>query len=128
MVRGGRPSNAALAEALFSLADQEPLGERRVALLRAGFAAVDAETAAGRLVQQQAPFWLKPIISQLLSCQGEGALQAAVQRLGSGTVRRRGPEVAGFVNVPAAVNLPQPGRAHVGNLGVDQSLEPPALG
>ncbi len=89
-MQGGRSSNAALAEALFSLADQEPLGERRVALLRAGFTAVDAEHAAGRQVVERAPFWLKPIVSQLLSCRGEGALEAAVQRLGSGTRRRRG--------------------------------------
>ena len=36
------PSNAALAEALFRLSEKEAPGDRRVALLKAGYAAFDA--------------------------------------------------------------------------------------
>jgi len=85
------PPNRALAEAFFSLAEREPLGPRRVALLRAGYAALDAEGAAGRAILSGAPSWLQPLASQLLGCRGEGALEAAVERLGGNrSPRRRG--------------------------------------
>ena len=83
-------ANAALAEALFSLSEMEPPGDRRVALLKAGYAAFDATGHAGRPVLDTAPEWLRPLISQLLACRGPDALEAAVQRLsGGGTPRRR---------------------------------------
>jgi DNA polymerase (family 10) len=84
IARNRRPSNAALAEALFALSEQEPEDERRLALLQAGYAAFDSPQPAASTLIQQAPSWLRPIISQLVSCHGDGALQAAVQRLGSG--------------------------------------------
>jgi histidinol phosphatase-like PHP family hydrolase len=85
------PSNGALAEALFALAEREPPGERRVAILRAGYTAFDASDRAPRRVLRNAPAWLKPLLEQLVACRGEGALEAAVQRLSSGaTPRRRG--------------------------------------
>jgi len=83
------PPNRALAEALFVLSEEEPAGQRRIALLKAGYTALDAPMSAQREVLQQAPRWLRPIVSQLVECRGEGALEAAVQRLSSGGVPRR---------------------------------------
>lgn len=88
------PANGALAEALFALADREPPGDRRLAILKAGYAAFDTPNSARQVVLRDAPPWLKPLLEQLLSCHGEGALEAAVQRLSSGeTPRRRGTRV-----------------------------------
>lgn len=85
------PANGALAEALFALSETEPPGDRRVALLRAGYAAFDATGPGSRAALRDSPPWLRPVISQLAACPGEGALQAAVQRLASSaTPRRRG--------------------------------------
>jgi len=83
------PSNGALAEALFALADSEPPGERRVELLKAGYAVFDSPGTARRLLLDTSPPWLRPLLSQLVTCHGSGALEAAVQRLGSGQPRRR---------------------------------------
>ena len=89
-MRDQRPSNGALAEALFSLADAEPPGDRRVALLQAGYAAFDCPDKVDRALVEESPPWLKPLISQLTACHSEDALQAAVQRLqGDGDPRRR---------------------------------------
>lgn len=90
--RRGRtgPPTAALAEALFALSELEPVGDRRVALLKAGYAVFDAPDTVHRRVLDASPDWLRPLVTQLLSCHGEGALEAAVQRLsGGGTPRRR---------------------------------------
>jgi histidinol phosphatase-like PHP family hydrolase len=84
-----RPSNGALAEALFALAEREPQGDRKVALLKAGYAAFDAPGRARRAVLHTAPDWLKPLVAQLATCHGDGALEAAVQRLAGGTGPRR---------------------------------------
>jgi histidinol phosphatase-like PHP family hydrolase len=83
------PPNAALAEALFRLSEKEAPGDRRVALLKAGYAAFDAPGPARVPVMDGAPPWLQPLISQLLACPGEGALDAAVERLSSGFTPRR---------------------------------------
>lgn len=83
------PDAGALAEALFALSEQEPPGDRRVALLKAGYAAFDAPHAAGSSALSSAPDWLKPLVSQLLACPGPDALDAAVQRLSSGGQPRR---------------------------------------
>jgi len=83
------PANGDLAEALFALAETEPPGERRLAFLKAGYAAFDAPVAARRMVEDSAPAWLRPIVSQLAECRGRGALDAAVQRLSSGGTPRR---------------------------------------
>lgn len=89
--RSAGPANGALAEALFALAECEPHGDRRLAILKAGYAAFDTSQSARRVVLRDAPSWLKPLLEQLLSCPGEGALEAAVQRLSSGQrPRRRG--------------------------------------
>ena len=103
-----RPSNGALAEALFALADREPAGERRLALLHAGYAAIDAAGPATSLVLDGAPGWLRPLISQLATCPGDGALDAAVERLSAGgrprssTTRQRFLARADVVNVLAS--------------------------
>ncbi len=89
--RSGGPGNRPLAEALFALAEREPPGERRVALLRAGYAAFDTPGRGGRAALADAPDWLRPLVGQLAACTSEGALEAAVQRLASGGhPRRRG--------------------------------------
>ena len=89
-MRKNRINNAQLAEALFELADSEPVGDRRVALLKAGYTAIDSPTAVGRELVDDAPNWLRPLIEQLAGCLSDDALQAAVQRLrGEGDVRRR---------------------------------------
>ncbi|MEJ2580204.1 MAG: hypothetical protein P8127_00980 [Acidobacteriota bacterium] len=84
-----RIANGALAEALFALAESEPPGDRRLALLRAGYAAFDSAGVADRELVDNAPNWLQPLIRQLVDCRGEDALQAAVQRLQGGEASRR---------------------------------------
>jgi histidinol phosphatase-like PHP family hydrolase len=82
--------NGVLAEALFELADSEPPGDRRVALLKAGYTAFDSPTPVGRGLRDGAPAWLRPLIEQLTGCRSEDAVKAAVQRLrGDGPIRRR---------------------------------------
>ena len=89
-------SNGALAEALFALSDSEPPGDRRLALLRAGYTAFDASGKASQDVFREAPTWLRPLISQLVACRGEDALLAAVQRLRGGENSRRRPARQGY--------------------------------
>lgn len=91
-------SNGALAEALFTLADAEPPGDRRLALLRAGYTAFDSSGGAHRELLREAPSWLRPLISQLLTCRGEDALQAAVQRLQGGNNPRRRSARQGYLS------------------------------
>jgi histidinol phosphatase-like PHP family hydrolase len=87
--RSDRPPNGALAEALFALADQEEPGDRRVALLKAGYAVFDTTGDGRRAAVAKAPDWLRPLVDQLAACPGEDALAAAVQRLASGSRPRR---------------------------------------
>jgi DNA polymerase (family 10) len=89
-------SNGALAEALFSLADAEPPGDRRLAFLRAGYTAFDTPGRAHREMLREAPHWLRPLITQLVDCQSEDALHAAVQRLQGGENSRRRPVRQGY--------------------------------
>jgi histidinol phosphatase-like PHP family hydrolase len=95
--RGGLP-NGALAEALFSLSESEPPGDRRVALLRAGYAAFDTSGGARRAALDSAPEWLRPLIEQLASCRGADALGAAVERLAAGHPSRRRTARNGFLS------------------------------
>ena len=87
--RGRSPSNGALAEALFALSEHEPPGERRVAIMRAGYTAFDCTGPASKLVLAEAPRWLRPLVEQLLECPGPEALEAAVQRLAGSRKPRR---------------------------------------
>jgi histidinol phosphatase-like PHP family hydrolase len=87
--RSNRPSNGALAEALFALSEQEEPGDRRIALLKAGYAVFDTAGDGRRAAVAKAPNWLRPLIDQLAECPGEDALSAAVQRLASGSRPRR---------------------------------------
>jgi len=91
-------SNGALAEALFALADSEPPDDRRLALLRAGYTAFDSPDTAHHEILRDAPNWLRPLISQLVGCHGEDALQAAVQRLQGGENSRRRPARHGYLS------------------------------
>lgn len=87
--RHRRPANSALAEALFTLSEQEEPGDRRVALLRAGYAVFDTPANGRQSALERSPDWLRPLIEQLASCQSEGALAAAVDRLAVGSRPRR---------------------------------------
>ncbi len=85
-----RITNGALAEALFALAESEPPGDRRLALLRAGYLAFDSPGRPHRDLQRNASSWLQPLLQQLVACRGNDALHAAVQRLkGDENPRRR---------------------------------------
>jgi len=84
-----RPSNSDLAEALFSLAEMETPGDRRLAYLKAGYAVFDAQAPAASPVLDQAPPWLRPLLVQLMECSGSDALEAAVGRLSDGGRPRR---------------------------------------
>lgn len=84
-----QPDNADLAEALFALSEREPPGERRLAMVRAGYTALDAEGPAQRELLRSSPAWLRPLVAQLAACPGRGALDAAVQRLSAGMTPRR---------------------------------------
>jgi len=87
--RSRRPSNGALAEALFALSEQEEPGDRRIALLKAGYAVFDTTSDGRRAALANAPDWLRPLIDQLAACPGEDALSAAVARLAAGSRPRR---------------------------------------
>ncbi len=87
--RSDRPPNRALAEALFALSEQEEPGDRRIALLKAGYAVFDTTGDGRRAAHSKAPDWLRPLIDQLAACAGEDALDAAVQRLSTGSRTRR---------------------------------------
>ena len=91
-------SNGALAEALFALSDSEPPGDRRLALLRAGYTAFDSPGKAPQEVFREAPHWLRPLIKQLAACRGEDALLAAVQRLQGGENSRRRTTRQGYLS------------------------------
>jgi histidinol phosphatase-like PHP family hydrolase len=109
--RHSRPSNGALAEALFELADSEPPGDRRLALLRAGYAAFDSPGRAHRDVLRDAPRWLQPLISQLTECRSADALEAAVQRLRGPAASRRHSSRQGFLSRSEITNILRSGQA-----------------
>ena len=102
-------SNGALAEALFSLADSEPPGERRLALLRAGYTAFDTPGNAPREMSRDAPQWLRPLISQLVACHSEDALEAAVQRLRGGDHERRRTVRQGYLSRSEMIEIVRSG-------------------
>ena len=91
-------TNGELAEALFALSESEPPGERRIALLRAGYATFDAQGHAHRSAVDDAPPWLKPLIEQLADCRSADALHAAVERLAAGHQPRRRSSRAGYLS------------------------------
>jgi histidinol phosphatase-like PHP family hydrolase len=93
-----RISNGSLAEALFALADSEPPGDRRLALLRAGYTAFDSPGNSRRDLLRDAPNWLQPLIRQLVDCRGEDALHAAVERLRAGEASRRRSTRRGYLS------------------------------
>jgi histidinol phosphatase-like PHP family hydrolase len=107
------PANGALAEALFTLSETEPPGDRRLALLRAGYAAFDAATGARRAALAGAPPWLRPLIEQLAACPGEDALAAAVERLAAGHHPRRHGTRAGYLSRAAVAETLREGPAEL---------------
>ena len=95
--RTRRPTNSALAEAFFALSEQEEPGDRRLALLKAGYAVFDTPGNGRSAALKTAPDWLRPVVEQLTACHGEDALEAAVQRLGAGDRPRRRPTRDGYL-------------------------------
>lgn len=110
--RAGLP-NGALAEALFTLSESEPPGDRRVALLRAGYAAFDTPGTARRAALDGAPDWLRPLIEQLAACRSEDAVQAAVQRLALDRPQRRRAARAGYLSRAAVAETLREGPAEL---------------
>jgi DNA polymerase (family 10) len=104
-------SNGALAEALFALADSEPPDDRRLALLRAGYTAFDSPDTARQELLRDAPQWLRPLISQLVACHSEDALQAAVQRLQGSESSRRRPARHGYLSRVEMIEILRSGPA-----------------
>ena len=98
MMSSQRASNGSLAEALFALAESEPPGDRRLALLRAGYKIFDSPDKPHRDFMESAPHWLQPLVQQLVNCRGDDALQAAVQRLQGGEAPRRRNTRHGFLS------------------------------
>lgn len=97
-MRDRQISNGWLAEALFTLAESEPPGDRRLAFLRAGYSAFDSHGYADRDLLRDAPSWLQPLLRQLMACRGKDALEAAVQRLRGGEVARRRTTRQGYLS------------------------------
>jgi len=91
-------THGAFAEALFALSESEPPGDRRLALLRAGYAAFDSASGARRAALDGAPPWLRPLIEQLAACHGDDALAAAVERLAAGHQPRQRDTRAGYLS------------------------------
>jgi histidinol phosphatase-like PHP family hydrolase len=98
MMSSQTASNGSLAEALFALAESEPPGDRRLALLRAGYKVFDNPGKSHRDLMESAPHWLQPLLQQLVNCRGDDALQAAVQRLQGGETSRRRNTRHGFLS------------------------------
>jgi DNA polymerase (family 10) len=113
MMRKHFTSNGALAEALFSLADSEPPGDRRLALLRAGYTAFDTPGNAPREMTRDAPQWLRQLITQLAACRSEDALEAAVQRLQGGDHTRRRPVRQGYLSRSEMIEIVRSGAEEV---------------
>jgi putative hydrolase len=111
-------TNAALAEALFQLAESHQPGDERVALLRAAYAIFDhaRELAAARRLPEAVPLELLPTVTMMRGARGPDALAAVVERLAGPLPRRNGHLRQGYLTaaeVPAilttAVDL-DPGR------------------
>jgi len=109
----GKATHGALAEALFTLSETEPPGERRVALLKAGYAAFDTNSGARRAALDGAPPWLRPLIEQLAACHGDDALAAAVERLAAGEQPRRRGTRAGYLSRAAVAETLRNGPAEI---------------
>jgi DNA polymerase (family 10) len=93
-------SNAELADALFQLAESNPPGELRLALLRAAYAVFDhpRELDGARRLPETVPLEVLPTVAMLRGCRGRDALNAAALRL-AGPHRLRGaPTREGFLS------------------------------
>jgi len=108
-----RVPNEAFAEALFALSEAEPPGDRRLALLRAGYAAFDTAGGARRAALEDAPAWLRPLIEQLAACHGEDALAAAVARLAAGRPHPSRAARAGYLSRAAVADALRRGPAEL---------------
>ncbi|MFH1176272.1 MAG: hypothetical protein V1750_02610 [Acidobacteriota bacterium] len=100
-------SNAELAEALFHLAETQPAGERRLGLLRAGYAIFDhpRELAGRRRLPETVPLEALPTVELLRSARGSDALAAAVHRL-AGPLPARGRQTReGFLSAAQTAEL-----------------------
>ena len=85
------PGNAALANALFELAESHPPGEPRLGLLRAAYAVFDhpRDLEEVRRLPATIPLETLPTVAMLRACRSDDALAAATERL-AGPLRRHG--------------------------------------
>jgi histidinol phosphatase-like PHP family hydrolase len=93
------PGNAELSEALFQLAESNPPGDRRLAMLRAAYALFDhpRELDGARRLPDTIPFEALATVAMLRAARGPDALAAAVQRLAGPQPPRPAHTRAGFL-------------------------------
>jgi histidinol phosphatase-like PHP family hydrolase len=93
------PRNADLAEALFVLAESHPVGDSRLALLRAAYGVFDhpRELDDIRRLPETIPLEALPIVAMLRGCRSSDALSAATQRLAGPQRPRRVSTREGFL-------------------------------
>jgi histidinol phosphatase-like PHP family hydrolase len=106
-------TNAELAEALFQLAESQPPGEERVALLRAAYAVFDhpRELSVIRRVPDTVPLDVLPTVTMLRTAAGPDALAAVVQRLAGALPVRNGAARAGFLTAAEVAEAVEGGGA-----------------
>lgn len=92
--------NAALSDALFTLAETHPPGEERLALLRAAYAVFDhpRELAELRRIPETVSLEALPTVALLRGVRSDEALPALVERLAGPHPVRRGGSRQGFLS------------------------------
>jgi len=97
-------SNAALAEALFQLAESHPAGDERLALLRAAYAVFDhpRELDGAHRLPETVPLDALPTVAMLRTARTTDALTAVVERLAGPLPRRQGASRQGFLSAAEA--------------------------
>lgn len=100
-------TNAELADALFALAESQPPGDERVALLRAAYAVFDhpRELAGSRRLPDTVPLDVLPTVTMLKGAAGADALAAAVERLAGPREMRGRPTREGFLSAALAAQI-----------------------
>jgi DNA polymerase (family 10) len=100
-------TNAELADALFSLAESQPPGDERVALLRAAYAVFDhpRELAGSRRLPDTVPLDVLPTVTMLKGAAGVDALAAVVERLAGPREMRGHHTREGFLSAALAAQI-----------------------
>ena len=100
-------TNAELADALFSLAESQPPGDERIALLRAAYAVFDhpRELAEARRLPDTVPLDVLPTVTMLKGAAGADALAAVVERLAGPREMRGRHTREGFLSAALAAQV-----------------------